>query len=287
MKVLFKTENFDLLHCNNKIINYWDNEDRITKSNMLNIKIYVVKIPESRSIFMGEEEYRLSVTFLPLQVNIGQNFINFITKFIKNIESCKQNKKIDINNFDIKNLPAFFSEVVINSIKIQLNYSAKFIDINELKNGNFIEILNIIPITGMGLYLNKIILHGIRGIDPIFEAIMGSYIEHIISKQLHNVILSVGLLRPITDITSELIDIVLLPVTQYVKDGRIIYGFRKSINKLNILTVQIMTTMLYKTKDALLLLNNTRNRITVFAIPVEEQIEGGKSIIKAVPLFFK
>ena len=290
MKIILKVENFELLHCNNKIITYWNkNEDRIFNSNMLNVKLYVVKTPISRAIFFGEEEFRLSLKFLPLQVNIGQDFINFMTIFIKNIK-IEKNTEFE---FDIRSLPPFFSEVVVYPIKIQLNYSAKFVDINELKNGNLIEILNIIPITGMGLYLNKILLHGIRGVEPILEAMMSSYMEHIISKQLHNVILSVGLLRPITDLTSDLVDIVLLPVTQYIKDGRIIYGLRKSANKLNALTINIFSKMLYKTKDALILINNTKNKynigkkITIFAIPIKENIGKNKSIIKAVPIFFK
>lgn len=75
--------------------------------------------------------------------------------------------------------------------------------------------------------LTHIKLTGIKGVDNLLERIGQEWLPHIKNTQVTNMVSGVSPIRSIVNLSNGVADLVLLPIQQYRKDGRIIKGIQR------------------------------------------------------------
>jgi len=115
------------------------------------------------------------------------------------------------------------------SVPIRIDYVGKYVDLTQ---GALTGIL-----AGLGqLNCSELTLRqlhykqGILGVDKLLAAIVTAWLSDIRSTQLPAILGGVGPMHAFLQLLSGIRDLVLLPIEQYRKDGRIIRGLQKGTN---------------------------------------------------------
>ncbi|CAG8790251.1 9429_t:CDS:2, partial [Racocetra fulgida] len=185
---------------------------------------------------------------LPLRFYIDQDALNFVIKFFSyrgpTNDSSQQHAEdetyfrklyltillhyiifaIFVNYFIIH-----FKELFeIQPIVMKLDYKPKHIDYSSLKEGNLVELMNIFHLEAAEMTLRGLKLTGVKGVSRLLEDLGSAWLPHITNTQVPNVVSGVAPIRSLVNIGSGVADLILLPIEQYKKDGRIIKGLSLS-----------------------------------------------------------
>ncbi|KAJ3154120.1 autophagy- protein 2 [Geranomyces michiganensis] len=194
---------------------------RETSSQMLQIDLSCVRPEPERAPDI--EELRLKVDILPLRLHVDQDALNCLLRFFayRNLQRETPQKPPPPPGSQ------FFQLCDIQPLSIKIDYKPKHVDYANLKDGNMAEVLNFFQLDAAEINLRGVRLTGVRGWSRIFEGVLGQWLPHIRSTQIPNMASGVSGVRSLVNIGSGLADLVLLPIEQYKKDGRIIRGVQK------------------------------------------------------------
>lgn len=199
-----------------KFLGYHTREEgmlpRETGSEMLHLKWIGYRESDS-------EEFKLKFHILPIRMYIDQDTIIFIVNFFH------QDTSADINS-PATNLSdnVFFKSCQIDPISIKVDYKAKRIDFESIKNGKYIEILNFVNLDGASLNLENVKLEGIKGWRRLFDKIISIWVPYIQRTQISSIASGVVGVKTLVNVGSGVRDLLTNPITQFQKDGRIIKG---------------------------------------------------------------
>ncbi|KAJ3332303.1 autophagy- protein 2 [Blyttiomyces sp. JEL0837] len=172
------------------------------------------------------EEARLKVHVLPLRWHIDQDALNFLNHFFESPESQEETEGNDSNSPSEAGGP-FFQYCLIDPISMTIDYKPKHVDYRNLQEGNMMEIFNFLPLEGARMTLRTVKLTGIRGWPRLIQTVVGKWLPYVKATQVPRVISGVSGVNSIVNLGSGIADLVLLPIEQYRKDGRIIKGIQK------------------------------------------------------------
>ncbi|KAI9097184.1 hypothetical protein DFS34DRAFT_620774 [Phlyctochytrium arcticum] len=192
---------------------------RETSSSMVKIDVCSVR-PTSSSL--GDEELRLKVAMLPLRMHVDQDALGCMLRFFA-FENPKQTSTVKEAKIDT----TFFQLCSILPISVKIDYKPKHVDYANLKGGNLIEIMNFFQLEGADMTLRAIRITGVRGWERLFEGILSQWLPHIRSTQVPRVVSGVSGVRSLVNLGSGLADLVLLPLEQYKKDGKLVRGLQR------------------------------------------------------------
>ncbi|RCI05217.1 autophagy- protein 2 [Rhizopus stolonifer] len=174
-----------------------------------------------------QQELRLKVKLLPIRLFVDQDALNFLVEFFtfdkmilkstQLIDTPKKSERDDI----------FFQYVSIHPMTIKIDYKPKYLNYTNLKEGQLAELINLFSLDGAEMSLCAIKLSGITGIDPLLDKLAQAWLPHIKQTQVPHMVSGVAPIRSLTNLGTGVADLVLLPVQQYRKDGRIIRGLQK------------------------------------------------------------
>ncbi|KAI8824336.1 uncharacterized protein EV422DRAFT_519800 [Fimicolochytrium jonesii] len=192
---------------------------RETSSKIIKVNLSSVRpIPEPN----GDEELRLNIELLPLRMHVDQDALTCLIRFFTYEHPFPPSPP---------GPPApdntFFQLCDIQPLSLKIDYKPKHVDYANLKGGNFIEILNFFPLEGALMNLRGVRLTGVKGFDRILDGIFKQWLPHIRDTQLPNMASGVTGVKSIVNLGSGIADLVLLPIEQYKKDGRILRGLQK------------------------------------------------------------
>jgi hypothetical protein len=114
--------------------------------------------------------------------------------------------------------------VEVYPVILKVDYRPKHVNYSSLKDGQFVELVNFFHLDAAEMHLSHVKLTGIKGYDRLVEAVLNHWLPHIRETQLGNVVTGVSSIQSAVNIGSGVADLVLLPIEQYKKDGRIIRG---------------------------------------------------------------
>ncbi|OAD75253.1 hypothetical protein PHYBLDRAFT_100895, partial [Phycomyces blakesleeanus NRRL 1555(-)] len=174
------------------------------------------------------------VNLLPIRLYVDQDALDFLVNYftfdkLKLRSTPFTNATIpkpapeDEDDEDEAN-PVFFQYVEIFPIVLKVDYKPKYINYGNIKEGQFAELINLFHLDGAEMSLNHVKLTGIAGIERVFEKLGQEWLPHIKNTQVPNMVSGVAPIRSIVNLSSGVADLVLLPLQQYRKDGRIIKG---------------------------------------------------------------
>lgn len=156
---------------------------------------------------------------LPLRLHVDQDALDFITRFF---EFKNENAKPSSGP------PGpYIARLEVNTIPIQLDYKPKKIDYAGLRSGHTSEFANFVILERSNLKLKRLIIHGIQSPDLLQAHLKGLWTDDVIKNQLHTVLTGLSAIRPLVDVGSGVRNLIMVPLQEYRKDGRIVRSIQK------------------------------------------------------------
>eukprot|EP00775_Hariotina_reticulata_P009269 gene9269-9434_t len=115
------------------------------------------------------EEYRLGLALLPLRLRLNQDVIAFLVTF------C-------------------------GSVSVSVDYCPRTVDIAALRDGDFLELLNLVPWGGVDLALKPLRFNGLVGWDGLAAAAAQEWMSHIGRTQAHKFLTGVAPIRSVVKV---------------------------------------------------------------------------------------
>ncbi|GAM19510.1 hypothetical protein SAMD00019534_026850 [Acytostelium subglobosum LB1] len=239
----------------NKFLCSDSNVTRFQQSPMLKIQLETVRPDVNHPLL---QENKLKVLILPLCFNIDQDTVMFMINFFSykpthrrgSLESSpysespqtKKKRTPPPHMATSRSIPedkarttdveaaqgiTYFQSVEIHPIRLNVDYKPKKMDYLSLTSGNYSELLNLLPLEGAIFNLNRLKLSGVGGWDALFNQISRHWVPHIINTQLMGYVSGVRGINSLVHVGESLANLVIIPMEQYRKDGKVFKGLRK------------------------------------------------------------
>ncbi|CAO3617552.1 unnamed protein product [Cunninghamella echinulata] len=212
---------------------------RETGSDMITIDVVGIKpIKDDDTL-----EYRLKVNILPLRFYVDQDALNFLVQFfsfnqsllhstagatIASADNVNSSSDTDDHNNNKKpDNDLFFQHVEIHPLHLKIDYKPKYINYDNIKEGQFAELVNLFRLEDAKLNLSGVKLTGIKGVSKLLDRLGKEWLPHIKNTQIPGMVSGISPIRSVVNLGSGVANLVILPIQQYRKDGRIIKGIQK------------------------------------------------------------
>ncbi|KAG1803777.1 uncharacterized protein HD556DRAFT_1330227 [Suillus plorans] len=191
---------------------------RETDSSMVRVEIKTVR----PSLSHPSEETRLRAKLLPLRLYVDQDALDFLKKFFAFKDPDSPSAPADTASEE-----TYIQHAEVFPIDLKLDYKPRRVDYRALREGKTIELMNFFHFDGAEMTLRHLTLHGITGWPRFFDTLNDLWTPDVKATQLVDVISGVAPIRSMVNVGSGVADLVLLPIAQYKKDGRIVRGVQK------------------------------------------------------------
>ncbi|XP_022638752.1 autophagy-related protein 2 isoform X1 [Vigna radiata var. radiata] len=194
------------------------------------------------------EEYRLNVTILPLLLHLHQRQLDFFVDFFgrKNtlkgqfpnssqdlegskslLEKTKQDKGHVFHSVAPEALLPYFQKLDIWPILVRVDYSPTHVDLAALRNGKYVELVNLVPWKGIELNLKHVHASGVYGWASVCETAVGDWLEDISQNQIHKILRGLPTVRSLIAVGAGAAKLVSSPVESYKKERRVLKGVQR------------------------------------------------------------
>jgi autophagy-related protein 2 len=196
-----------------KLLGEWFNETehpRDTRCGLVLVKI-VTWNPEERVTTentLENDESEVVMNFLPLRCYIDQKCLRFARAFFTN-DREQPDKAWAAHLTEIP--PPKFSSFRVRTCKLKVNYTPEKVDVEALRDGSIVELVNLSPLNDMVITLQTVELHEQLGFGEAFSNLARSWIQDICSTQLHKFVTNSAPFQPFSSISTGAVDLVVLP----------------------------------------------------------------------------
>lgn len=153
-------------------------------------------------------------------MHVDQDALDFITRFFEfKDDSIKDHSKPEE--------PPFLQRVEVHTVQLKLDYKPKKVDYAGLRSGHTTEFMNFVILDGADITLKRTIIYGISGLDRLHQALNDVWMPDVKQNQLPGVLSGLAPVRPLVNVSSGVRDLVMIPIREYKKDGRIVRSIQK------------------------------------------------------------
>ncbi|KAL7422146.1 autophagy-related protein 2 [Cryptotrichosporon argae] len=188
---------------------------RETGADMVGVELVGVRVA-------GEVEHRLRLKVLPLRLHVDQDALDFIKRFFSFSPPVLAGRPAEP-----KGKEPFFQRVEIFPVELKLDYKPKRVDYSALRQGRTIELMNFFHFDGAEMTLRHVTMSGITGWARLSTELQEIWTPDVKANQLADVISGVAPIRSLVNVGSGVADLILLPIEQYRKDGRLARGVQR------------------------------------------------------------
>ena len=193
-----------------------DAGEREVDTNMVHIEILNVKpVPD-----LAASEIVLKLTVLPLRLHVDQDAVDFMTRFFEFKDDRAPVSSTPSN-------PPFLQRVEVNPIRLKLDFKPKRVDYGGLRSGRTTEFMNFFVLDRADMVLRRVILYGVSGFDRMGIMLNNIWSPDVRRNQLPGVLAGLAPIRSLVDVGSGVRDLVVVPMREYKKDGRIVRSIQK------------------------------------------------------------
>ncbi|KAL9179875.1 hypothetical protein ACHAXT_007845 [Thalassiosira profunda] len=227
-----------------KMMGEWVNESehpRDSDDGVIMLKM-VTKHPKLRVSSDGKlmsDESRASLELLPLRCYFNQNALRFVRNFFAGRigeaaaeEQSEEEESDDDVAPDEEIINIFFESFKVRPCKLKVDYQPENMDVDSLRDGNYVEILNLCPLEEMILSLQPVEMQALTGWGSVLSELGGRWIEDICATQAHKFFTRASPLQPFSNLSDPLADLALVLVIPEGGVGNYVKGIIGGTTKL-------------------------------------------------------
>jgi autophagy-related protein 2 len=162
------------------------------------------------------EEYRLTMALLPVRLKLDQDVVAFLHAFV----GCVSAAVAAVDNPMEAALaatgteppaPPYFQKVEIWGTGVMLDYRPRRVDIAALRDGDAMELLNLVPWGGVDLNLKPLRLIGVEGWDGLGVAAATEWLQYCARTQAHKFLTGVAPIRSVVRVGGAVAGLLAVP----------------------------------------------------------------------------
>ncbi|XPT02761.1 autophagy- protein 2 [Ascochyta lentis] len=185
---------------------------------MINLNLLTVKPITD----LAASELVIRVSVLPLRLHVDQDALDFITRFFE--------FKADSNETPtVPSEQPFIQRLEVNAVQLKLDYKPKRVDYGGIRSGHTTEFMNFLILDGSDITLRHAIVYGITSFDKLHKTLNDVWTPDVKRNQLPGVLSGLAAVRPLVNVGSGVRDLVVVPMREYQKDGRIVRSLQKGV----------------------------------------------------------
>ncbi|KZZ92259.1 Autophagy-related protein [Ascosphaera apis ARSEF 7405] len=193
-----------------------DAGERETGASMIHLEILNVKpVPD-----LAASEIVLKATVLPLRLHVDQDALDFLTRFFAFKDDTVQPEVLPTEQ-------PFIQRAEINSIPVKLDFKPKRVDYGGLRSGRTTEFMNFFVLDEANMVLRHCIIYGISGFEKLGQTLNDIWMPDVKANQLPGVLAGLAPIKPLVGVGSGFRNLILVPVKEYKKDGRVVRSLQK------------------------------------------------------------
>ncbi|KAL2814896.1 hypothetical protein BDW59DRAFT_154076 [Aspergillus cavernicola] len=185
-------------------------------TSMLHLEILTVRpVPE-----LAASEIVLKATVLPLRLHVDQDALDFLSRFFEFRDDSPPAAGAP------QDVP-FLQRVELNAIPVKLDFKPKRVDYAGLKSGRTTEFMNFFVLDQADMVMRHVIIYGVSGFDKLGQTLNDIWMPDIKRNQLPGVLSGLAPVRSLVNVGSGVKDLVVVPMREYRKDGRVVRSIQK------------------------------------------------------------
>jgi autophagy-related protein 2 len=159
---------------------------------------------------IANDESHAVLHILPLRCHIHQRAVRFGRAFFTN---AKEEKPERVEwAIGLKEIPSpLFQRFKVKVCKMKVDYTPEKIDVNALRDGAIVELVNLSPLNDMVITLQAVVMESKVGFGSVLGELVTSWIRDICDSQLYKFVINTSPFQPITGIGNGVVDMVVLP----------------------------------------------------------------------------
>ncbi|KAL8971490.1 MAG: hypothetical protein Q9183_001037, partial [Haloplaca sp. 2 TL-2023] len=194
-----------------------DAGERESGTSMIHLEILNVRPVAD----LAASEIILKATVLPLRLHVDQDALDFLTRFFE----FKDDKAV--TEPTSKSDVPFLQRVEVNSVRLRLDFKPKHVDYAGIRSGHTNEFMNFFILDRADMVLRHVIIYGISGFDRLGKTLNDIWMPDIKRNQLPGVLAGLAPIRSLVNVGGGVRDLVVVPIREYQKDGRIVRSLQK------------------------------------------------------------
>ena len=121
----------------------------------------------------------------------------------------------------------FIQRAEINAVQVRLDFKPKRVDYGGLRSGRTTEFMNFFVLDEADMVLRHVIIYGVSGFDRLGQTLNDIWMPDIKSNQLPGILAGLAPVKSLVNIGSGFKDLVVIPMREYKKDGRVVRSIQK------------------------------------------------------------
>ena len=150
--------------------------------------------------------------------------------------------------------PFYIQCISVSAIDVIIDYQPSILNIERLQQGDYLQLLNFFPLESMHLTLKAVKSTGVSSLATFFASSGEIWVHDIYEHQMFRVLSGAAPLKALSNISTSLQDLVLVPLNEYRKSQQVNTKMKtrnnKVANAIGQTTLKLLQTVSRETLDA-------------------------------------
>ena len=183
-------------------------------------------------------ELRVEVTLHPLRVAVDQDAVELLVAFFSRpitlhtpsaSSTPPQERPAQSEYVADESFCQLFA--LTQPVQLTIDYHPRRVSYSALRHGDYAQLLHLFPLQKLTLQLPAITLTGLS-LSAVGSHLATQWAEDISRNQLHHYLSAIQPLRSIVNVSSGVVECVLLPYSQYKRQGRVLRAVKRGVSSL-------------------------------------------------------